>query len=600
MPQLYYQRAFVDSNTIKITEDGNFFDVVFATETPVYRNGWDESFYEILSCNSVHIRAGRLENGVVPLLDNHARTKQLGIVTKYSIENNECRATIKFSTQEQFTGIWNDILAGIIRSISVGYNVHKYLREINGEGSAPNYRAIDWEPIEISLTPIPADYHASIREETTTQKPEIVMPSNNEHTERTQATEILTAERNRCTLIRNAARIAKMDVDFTDDLIERGLTIEQAREEIFNKMAEQSQAPTVNTAHVTADESEKTREAMTVALLHRAAPGSVPLIDQAHDYKYLTLLDFARRCIDQRGDKSNRYSPNEVVKRAFSSTDFPVLLHNAVERSIKKYYDGIDSDWKKIAKKTTAKDFKEKTGTEISGSTTFEEIKEGGEYKNAFIISSNQNKVQLKTFGRVIKVTRKTVINDDLEVFNELPRILAYAAENFQAQKVWSLVTQNAKSSDNVPLFHANHKNLFNHPLNEEGLNALRTSMKRQTQVTQEPIIAPKFLIVPIELQMKAEKMLTSEIASEKNDKNTMRNSFTPINTPWLTDPNVWYLCADPNLSNGLVYAYLEGEEGLHVEKEVDFNDDSLSTKARIDFDCTIWDHRSWTKSSIQ
>src|SRR5581483_1652978 len=63
---------------------------------------------------------------------------------------------------ERFAGIWQDIKANVIRSISTGYNVYKYQREVTSDNTTPDYKAIDWEPLEISLSPVPADFKSQV------------------------------------------------------------------------------------------------------------------------------------------------------------------------------------------------------------------------------------------------------------------------------------------------------------------------------------------------------------------------------------------------------------------------------------------------------
>jgi hypothetical protein len=109
--------------------------------------------------------------------------------------------------------------------------------------------------------------------------------------------------------------------------------------------------------------------------------------------------------------------------------------------------------------------------------------------------------------------------------------------------------------------------------------------------------VLPKYLVVPVELLVTAQKLMQSLIASAANDVNTMQGAFQILTNPRLTNSSEWYLAADPSQYEGLVYAYLEGEEGLYVDKEIDFNDDSVSTKARLDFDCAAWDYRGWYKN---
>ena len=162
-----YIRALID--TAKIDKAKKQFPVVFATETPVFRRHWEENFMEILSCKIEHMRTERMDNGVVPLLDNHDMytgvSKQYGSLLSYEVVDNEVRGIIQFSTRAEFQGIWDDIEAGIIKGISARYIPWVYQREVTENKELPNYRAIDWEVTEISLAPVPADYNSSVRSE---------------------------------------------------------------------------------------------------------------------------------------------------------------------------------------------------------------------------------------------------------------------------------------------------------------------------------------------------------------------------------------------------------------------------------------------------
>ncbi|MGZ9034392.1 MAG: hypothetical protein ACXW25_08280 [Rhodospirillales bacterium] len=52
--------------------------------------------------------------------------------------------------------------AGIIRNVSVGYTVRAY-EVIDQDGQVPVWRAIDWQPVELSAVPVGADGGASFR-----------------------------------------------------------------------------------------------------------------------------------------------------------------------------------------------------------------------------------------------------------------------------------------------------------------------------------------------------------------------------------------------------------------------------------------------------
>lgn len=625
----FYTRAMVDVNTIVESDNERSFWVVFATENPVFRKGWDENFNEVLLCNPENIRATRLEQGAVPLLNNHDQSEgvdgQMGRVVEYSIENGKCLARILFSTQEKFAGIWQDIKANIIRSISTGYNVYKYMREVPDENSVPDYKAVDWEPLEISLSPVPADFKSqvgrshtasheiiienylpvqNIRSDMKTEKQTGLVEQSGVYSNEIQIrNEAIRAERVRNLEINNAVKAANLSDNFAQKLIEDGTTVNEARSLIINELAKNGNKTTSTSMYssISVDETEKTRTAIIEAIMHRAHPGAVKLDPKSQDYKYSSMFDIARQCLDMKGERAGRFSPSELITRALSTTDFPQIIGGTVTRFLRKYYEAQNFDWKFLASEVSAPDFRERTGVAASGKVTFEEIAEGGQYKNTALLTEEAATVKLKTYGRKITITRQAIINDDLGVFTYLPKMIAQGAANFQADKIWGLITSNAKTPDGKALFHADHANLAAGATKAAPsgttLSAARTAMWRQTTPSGDLMpISPKFLVVPAELQTTAEQLMTSIMANASSSVNVFASKYDIVVDPRLTDVNAWYMVADPELVQGLVYAYLQGE-GLHVENQVDFDNDTIVTKARLDFDCNIWDYRGWYKN---
>ena len=74
----------------------------------------------------------------------------------------EGRAAVRFSAREDVEPLWQDVRAGIIRSVSVGYAVRAY-EVIEQDGQVPVWRAIDWQPVELSAVPVGADGGAGFR-----------------------------------------------------------------------------------------------------------------------------------------------------------------------------------------------------------------------------------------------------------------------------------------------------------------------------------------------------------------------------------------------------------------------------------------------------
>src|SRR3990172_7984559 len=153
-----------------IDEEARTVGLVFSTGSAVERMDWwtGKRYIETLSLEPGHVRLDRLNEGG-PLLDSHSAwsvSDQLGAVVPGSVVlmKKEARAIVKFSQREAVAGVWQDVRDGLIRSVSVGYRVYKF-EETEGKGNAlPVRHAIDWEPFEISMVPIPADAGAKVRE----------------------------------------------------------------------------------------------------------------------------------------------------------------------------------------------------------------------------------------------------------------------------------------------------------------------------------------------------------------------------------------------------------------------------------------------------
>lgn len=152
-----------------INEESRTVDLVFTTGAMVRRFDWMEGEYEEeLEVSESAIRMERLNSGA-PLLADHAwydLEKQHGVVERGWIENGEGKVTVRFAKDEKSETIWQKVKDKIIRNVSVGYNVHSYM-EIIEEGKRRILRAIDWEPLEISLVAVGADAKAGIRAEET-------------------------------------------------------------------------------------------------------------------------------------------------------------------------------------------------------------------------------------------------------------------------------------------------------------------------------------------------------------------------------------------------------------------------------------------------
>lgn len=141
-------------------EEAGTVDVVYATETPVGRWG----YVEALVVSEDAIDTTRLDSGSVNLLMQHDSWSGLpiGNVISHRIEGGMAIATIKLSVAEEHKGIVENVRAGVIRTVSVGYAIQES-EEVTGADGVVTQRVTRWQPVEISLVSVPADPNAQVR-----------------------------------------------------------------------------------------------------------------------------------------------------------------------------------------------------------------------------------------------------------------------------------------------------------------------------------------------------------------------------------------------------------------------------------------------------
>ncbi len=160
-----------------VNDEQRTVDVVFATEYPVMRYDWerDTRFMEVLGFGPGQMSTERLDAGVTPVLDNHESWSGskgvLGKVENAEVSNNQATATLRFSKSSSVDDVWNKVSEGILSAVSVGYRVNEYKQEGTHENGLPIYRAVDWEPREVSVVGMPADPNSKKRNENSGEFP---------------------------------------------------------------------------------------------------------------------------------------------------------------------------------------------------------------------------------------------------------------------------------------------------------------------------------------------------------------------------------------------------------------------------------------------
>lgn len=653
LPEAAQNQAFAQASlelSGKIDEETLTVDVVAYTGAVVDRYSWSDGHYKLsLSMDPKHVRMGRLQAGA-PVLKNHSDYRLedvVGAILSPQLKDRKLVCKFKFANDEDGRKTFNRVKDGIYQNVSVGLAIFKRRElEPTSEG-VKHFEAIDWEPQEVSIVSVPADYSAgflfrrqlegtaselltglaatgesltgatarkdSAVDETTMQgagsspippaTPVIDEAKLKEAREAGAA-----AERLRQDAIRKRVTAAGLDTAFADELCKDDkVTLELASERIFEKLAERSKkdaAPASSRFELVRDERETLRGMMANALLHKERPSQVQLADGARQFMGRSLVELARECVHATG-RRDVFSVTEIVRLALhSSSDFPYILENVANKTLKGGYDEVPSPWRLISRRGSANDFKIMSRAQLGEVPTPKKVPESGEIKRVSVGEAKES-YKIDTFAEIIAITRQAIINDDLAAFTRLPRGMGQAMARLEADIVWGLINSNPAMGDGTTVFHANHRNLAasGGAISVTTVGAATAAMRKQvgldgkTNIQVEPV----YIIAPVDKRVELLQYLNGQLFAATQPvtiPQALRN-LEPITEARLdvASSTAWYLAANPNLFDVIEYAYLDGNDGVFTDQEIDFSTDGISIKARLDFGAKILDWRGLYKN---
>lgn len=391
-------------------------------------------------------------------------------------------------------------------------------------------------------------------------------------------------------------------------------TVEAAGLKILAKIAEG--ATPVAGAHsvrTVEDETDKRRDAMVNALLVRAgvASADVRASISSNPYRGASLLDHARASLDRAGFDHRGRDKMEMVAAAFtqSTSDFPILLENAMHRTLQQAYATAADTWRRFCAVGSVSDFRDHPRYRLAALQNLQTTNELGEFKNATIPDSEKARVRIGTKGMIINLSRQAVINDDLGAFIGLSAQLGRAAARTIEADVYALLALNAGlgpvMDDGLTLFHASHGNIgTGAALSQDSVEADRVLMVQQKEPGGQDYLAlqPAVLLVPAGLRAKAIEINGAEFneATNKGDRrpNAVRGLYSDIvDTPRISGTRR-YSFAAPSDAPVLEVDFLDGNEQPFLEQKTGFDVDGSSFKVRHDFGVSVVDYRGATTNA--
>lgn len=379
------------------------------------------------------------------------------------------------------------------------------------------------------------------------------------------------------------------------------ISVEQAQGRLLAKLgtgAAPLADPATPRAEAGTDESERYREAGTNAILARAgmlAGNDREIALRGNPLANATLLAMAEQCLMRAGISTRGMDRDTLASRVLAqqtTSDFVVLLQNALHKVIVGAYNAQPFTWQRFCKIGTLSDYRPHGRYSLSSFSDLAAVNEAGEYANGTLGDGKKETIQGARKGRILSLTPEVLVNDDLGFLVDLAATLGRAAGRTIEKDVYALFALNSGAGptmvDGNPLFYASRASGTN--IDSTSAAPTVTSMDASAQIlrNQKDIggndyldLEPVIWLGPVAKAGAARTVVNSEYDPDAANKlqrfNIARNIVRDIvSSPRLTG-NRWYLFADPAIAPVLEVAFLNGVREPQISQEENFRTEGVS-----------------------
>jgi hypothetical protein len=358
---------------------------------------------------------------------------------------------------------------------------------------------------------------------------------------------------------------------------------------------------------------DKFRSAAEDGLMIRSGIAVAKPAAGAQDLAGWSLLEMARHALIV-GNRPSGGSKIEMVGRALTTSDFPLLLANVANKSLFAGWETAEETWSIWCGTGSVPDFKTNYLPRASESDDLDEMPDGMEYKYGEMGEAGES-YSIATYGKMLAITRHTIINDDLMALTDTPRKHGEAAARKVGDLPYAVLIANAAMGDGVALFHAAaHKNEVAHAGSVPGVTSIGAgilAMGIQKDILEKRMlnIRPRFFLAPKALEAAGEVFFKTTtwsdintIATDSAMASTRANPyagdvFTRVYDARLDadDTAHWYLAAAKGKT--VTVFFLDGVQRPYMETRQGWNVDGVEYKVRIDAGAKAVDWRGLYKN---
>jgi len=332
-------------------------------------------------------------------------------------------------------------------------------------------------------------------------------------------------------------------------------------------------------AHTTAVTSNK-RVVVVQESADKLALALDHLFDPSVDLQGVKPLDGIREAyVQYTGDFD--VTGRVKLSESFASDSFPNALANSMTKKLLADYKQTSYGWEKFCSTGSVKDFRTQDRVRIGYLTDLDDIDpEKNDYSEIPTYEDEKVQFSLIQKGNTLTVTRKALINDDVNALGKTINRLGRAAARTLARRVYTsrlhanstynITRGSTAGSENFFASRTYNTNLGAEVFSREAIMWTMTTMETFTEpgsnekIGLECIPGNMVLIVPSNLKWEAYSI--NQHSPTEDEPNLLYHFFGANNedilvSPLLTDTNDWYLAFKKDVVDWMEVDFLNGRQ---------------------------------------
>ncbi|MDI9442562.1 MAG: hypothetical protein QM844_00120 [Planctomycetota bacterium] len=303
-----------------------------------------------------------------------------------------------------------------------------------------------------------------------------------------------------------------------------------------------------------------------------------------------------------------RFAFRPELEAGFSTIDIGGILSNVANKFLLDGFFSVERTWRNICATRNVSDFKTVTSYRLIGADQYEQVAPGGELKHG-TLGQEQYTNKADTYGLMLSIDRRDIINDDLGAITTVPRKLGRGSGLKINDIFWATFLNNST------FFTVGNKNYVSGAdtvLSIDGLTKGEVTFMDQVDPEGKPIgIMPAILLVPTALSA-----VGSQLYKSMELRDTTASTKYPVSNPhqgkfrvevsrYLSNSQyagnsskAWYLLAEPGDLPVIEVAFLNGQESPTIETaDADFSVLGVQMRGYHDFGVGLQDPRGGIKA---